>query len=79
MVRVQDLHVARDVDLTGFHFTLARRLQDHALRRVRNHVDGNLLEVQDNGGHVLADALNRREFVNDTINLDAGNRRTLQR
>jgi hypothetical protein len=37
------------------------------------------LEVEDDVGHVLAYALQRRELVGDALDLDGGHRRSLER
>jgi hypothetical protein len=49
------------------------------LRPFDFHADRHALEVQDDVGHVLADARHRRELVQDVVDLDAGDRRALQR
>ncbi len=79
MVGVQDLHIAGGIDLASGHFARAGGLQHHALGAVGDHVDGDLLQVQDDIGHILAHARNGRELVDHTVNLHAGDRSPLQR
>ena len=45
-------------------------LQRHALGRVRDHADGDALEVEHDVGDVFADARDGREFVHHAVDLD---------
>mmetsp|Transcript_10721 Transcript_10721/g.27853 ORF Transcript_10721/g.27853 Transcript_10721/m.27853 type:complete len:390 (-) Transcript_10721:870-2039(-) len=77
-IRVQDLGVTGGFDLAGFDFARTFRLQHHALWRVALHEDRNLLQVQHDRRDVFANTLDRREFVNDIVDLNADDRSTLQ-
>jgi hypothetical protein len=78
-VLVEDLNVVADLDLTGAHLARAGRLQRDALRAIAVHADGKRLDVQDDVGHVLTDARDRRELVENALDLDRGHRRALER
>src|SRR3712207_5727925 len=65
--------VGGDVAGAGDH---QRRLD---LGRVRVHAADDALEVEDDVGHVLLDALDRRELVRDALDPDARHRRPGQR
>ena len=63
---------ARDVAGAG----LAQR---HALRALALHLERDRLDVEDDVGHVLAHARDRRELVQHAVDLDRGDRGALQR
>src|SRR3954447_17935727 len=79
-VRVEDLDARREVDVLGRDVAGAgadeRRLD---LGRIRVHAAHDALEVEDDVGHVLLDALDRRELVGDALYPDAGHGRTGER
>jgi hypothetical protein len=54
-------------------------LQLHALGRVAVHPQAQRLQVQDDVGHVLAHAGDRRELVQHALDLDRGDRGALER
>ena len=66
-------------DVAGGHFAGAGLLQDHALRTLALHPDRDVLDVEDDVGHVLAHAGDRREFMQHAVDMDRGDRRALQR
>ena len=79
-LRVEDLDARGQVDVARRHVAGAgdhqRRLD---LRRVGVHAADDLLEVQDDVGDVLLDAVDRRELVGDALDADARDRRAGQR
>ena len=79
VVRVQHLDVRRDVDLAGGYGTGARGAQGHALGAFSVHAQRQLLDVQHDVDDVFPHAFQRREFVNDAVDLDRGHGRALQR
>ena len=74
-VRVEDLDARRQVDVARGDLPRPghdeRRLD---LGRVRVHAAHDALEVEDDVGHVLGDALDRRELVRDPFDPDGGHR-----
>src|SRR3954451_12286807 len=79
-VRVEDLDARREVDVLGRDVAGAgddeRRLD---LGGIRVHAAHDALEVEDDVGHVLLDALDRRELVGDALDPHAGHGRTRKR
>src|SRR4051794_36275432 len=79
-VGVEDLDARRQIDVLGRDLTGAgddeRRLD---LGGVGVHPADDALEVEDDVGHVLGDALDRRELVGDALDPDARHGRTGQR
>ena len=77
---VQDLDARGQVDVLGGDLAGAgghqRRLD---LVGVGVHPDDDVLEVQDDVGHVLLDPLDRRELVGDALDADAGDRGASER
>ena len=77
---VEDLDARGQVDVLGRDLTGAgddqRRLD---LGGVGVHAADDALEVQDDVGDVLLDALDRRELVRDALDADAGDGRAGQR
>ncbi len=71
-IGVEDLDAGRQVDVLGGDLTGPgddqRRLD---LARVGVHPADDALEVQDDVGHVLLDALNGRELVRDALDAHA--------
>ena len=78
-IGVHDLDVARRRDHTRGHIDRARRRQLEALGPLALHADRELFDVEDDVGHVLANARQRAELVEHVLDLDARHRRTLQR
>src|SRR3954470_7253742 len=77
---VQDLEVGRRLDVGGRHRALAPRRQPYLdLGRLAVEDADELLEVEDDVGHVLADAWERRELVGDALDLDGRYRGALER
>src|SRR3954469_22389182 len=79
-VGVEDLDARGQVDVLGRD--LARAGDDQRgldLGRVRVHAADDALEVQDDVGDILRDALDRRELVGDALDPDAGDGRAGQR
>ena len=54
-------------------------LHHHALRAVALHLDGDVLDVEDDVGHVLAHAGDRGELVQHAVDVHRLHRRALQR
>src|SRR3954471_1080595 len=79
-VRVEDLDARGQVDVARRDVAGAG---DHErgldLGGVRVHAADDALEVEDDVGHVLGDALDRRELVGDPLDADGGHRRTGER
>ena len=76
--RVQDLKVIALLDGAGRDFARANSFNADGLGAVAIDLGGNALEVQHDFSHVLAHALNNRELMHDTVDLDAGNCHTGQ-
>src|SRR6187399_807699 len=51
----------------------------HALGAIALHLDGDVLDVQHDIGHVLADARNRGELMQHAVDMDGLHRGALQR
>ena len=67
------------LDVAGGHRAGALLAQHHALRAVALHLDGDVLDVEDDVGDVLAHARDRGEFVQHAVDLHRGDGRALQR
>ena len=76
-LRIDD--IADGLDVAGGDHRRALLLDHHALRAIALHLDGDVLDVEHDVGHVLAHAGDRRELVQDAVDMDRGNRRALQR
>ena len=76
--RVQDLKVIALLDGAGRDFARANSFNADGLGAIAIDLGGNALEVQHDFSHVLAHALNNRELMHDTVDLDAGNCHTGQ-
>jgi hypothetical protein len=61
------------------HLARALGAQAHALRSLAVHAQGDRLHVEHDVGHVLAHTRDRGELVQDSVDLDAGHRRALER
>ncbi len=79
VVGVEDLDVADASDVAGRDDAGAGLAQRHALRALALHLDGDFLDVEDDVGHVLAHAGDRRELVQHAVDLHGGHGRALQR
>ena len=77
--RVEDLDVAGRLDVAGGDDAGAAALEDQALDALALHLDGDVLDVEDDVVDVLAHAGDRREFVQHAVDMDRGDRRALQR
>src|SRR4051812_8023943 len=74
-VRVEDLDTGRQVDVAGGDLPWAGHDEGGLhLGRVGVHPAHDALQVQDDVGHVLRDALDRRELVRDPFDPDRGHR-----
>src|SRR5438067_742553 len=79
-VLIQDLELGRRLDVRRLDDAGAALRDVHLdLRRVAVQEADEALEVEDDVGDVLADALERRELVRDPLDLDRGDRGALQR
>ena len=67
------------LDQLGGHLARALGLEAHPLRPVAMHAKGQLLDVEDDIGHILQHAGDRRELMQHALDLHRGHRRTLQR
>ncbi len=71
MVGVQDLDVADRLDVTGGNDARTLLADNHALGIVAVHLDGDFLDVQDDVGDIFANARDRRELVQNAVDLDS--------
>src|SRR5882672_1093703 len=78
-VGVDDLDARLGRDRAGLHDALLGGLDPEHLLAGLGQLDDQLLEVQHDVGHVLHDALDRRELVGDALDLDGGDRGALDR
>jgi len=78
-VRVEDLDIGDGRDRARAQFAGALALQHETLLAIGVKLERQLLDVQDDIRHVLADTRDRRELVQDAIDLDRGDRTALQR
>ena len=69
MVGIEDLDIADSLNVTGRHGTRTLLAHNHALGTVALHLDGDFLDVQHDVGHILADARDRREFMQNAVDL----------
>ena len=76
-LRIYD--VADGLDVAGGDRARALLLHHHALRAFALHLDGDVLDVEDDVGHVLAHAGDRGELVQHAVDLHRLHRRALQR
>ena len=53
--------------------------ENHALGAVARHLERDVLDIEHDIRHILAHAGDRRKFMQDTVDMDRGNRRALQR
>src|SRR3989440_7578146 len=79
-VRVQDLEVGRSLDVAGRDRAGARLGDVHLdLGRLAVQAADQVLQVEDDVGHVLAHARKRGELVRDPLDLHRGDRGALER
>ena len=76
-MRIDDVADGRDV--ARGHDAGTVLLHHHALGAFALHLDGDVLDVEDDVGHVLAHARDRREFVQHAVDMHRLHRRALQR
>jgi hypothetical protein len=76
---VHDLNVTRNRNVTSLDGCRTGCRKLHALRAFAFHLEGNLLDVEDDVGDIFANAGKRREFVQDVFDLDRRDRGALQR
>ena len=74
-VRVEDLDARWEIDVARGDLTRPRHDERRLdLGRIRVHAAHDALEVEDDVGHVLGDALDRRELVRNPLDPDRGHR-----
>ena len=78
-IGVHDLDIADDADVACLDHGRAGGGKLQTLWPVAFHPQRNLLDVEDDIGHVLTHASERRKFVQDVLDLDRGDRRALER
>ncbi len=78
-VRVHHFDIAHDADVAGLHHGRAGGGKLKPLGTFAFHLQRDLLDVEDDVGHVFAHAGQRREFMQDVLDLDRGDRRALKR
>ena len=76
---IEDHDVADGLDVAGRDDGRARLLHHHALGPVALHLDGDVLDVEHDVGHVLAHAGDRGEFVQHAVDVHRLHARALQR
>ena len=76
---VHDVDIMAGLDRAGTDFAGSAGAQPHALGAIAIHPQIDGLDVEDDVGHVLEYAGERREFVQYALDLHRGDRRTLQR
>src|SRR3546814_3272794 len=69
---VQHLDVARRADLASRHFARPGGRKLKPLGEIALYAQRNLLHVEDDVGHILPDAGERRKFVKHALDLDRG-------
>ena len=78
-IGVQYLDIVAGLDDASSHLARPFGLHRHPLGPLTVHTQCKTLEVQHDVGHVFSDTLNRREFVQDTIDLNGCNGGSVQR
>src|ERR1700694_4264986 len=78
-VRIEDADVADRLDVPGRDLARPLFLHHHALGAVALHLDGDVLDVEHDVGHVLVHAADRREFVQHAVDMHRLHRGALQR
>src|SRR5208283_3950412 len=77
-IRIEDRNIAGGSDIGGGDLAGTLFLENHALGAFARHLERDVLDIEHNIRHVLAYARDRREFMQDTVDMDRGNRRALQ-
>ena len=72
VIRVKDLDIADSLNVASRNDAWAFLADDHALRALAFHADGDFLDVQNDIRNVFADARDRREFMQNAIDLNGG-------
>src|SRR5690606_38444998 len=72
VIRIEDLDVANGLDVTSRHNTRPLLAHDHALRALAFHADGDFLDVEDDVGDVFTNTVDRRELVENAVDLNCG-------
>ena len=78
-IGVHHFDVARNRDVAGLDFAGAGCGKLEALRPLALHAQRDLLHVEDDISHVLANTRQRREFMKHVLDLDRGDGSTLKR
>ena len=78
-IGVEDLHVVDDLNVARQNRAGTGLLQDHALGAIALHLDPDVLDVEDDVGHILAHAGDRGELMEHAVDLDGGDGRALKR
>ena len=79
MVGIEDLDVGAGLDVAGLGHARAFLLQHHALHALGMLAERDLLDVEDDVGHVLAHAGDRGELVQHAVDMHRGDGRALKR
>ncbi len=78
-ILVHDLDIAGHRNIAGLHFGRAGRGKLQPLGAFAFHLERDLLDVEDDVGDIFAHAGQRREFVQDILDLDRGDSGALER
>ena len=78
-VRVEDLDVVDGGDVAGGDLARPRLLQNHPLRAVALHLDGDVLDIEHEIRDVLADTGDRGKLMQHAIDMHGDDRGALQR
>src|SRR3989304_8058042 len=76
-LRVQNLHLGVHLDVLRLDLAFAGGLEINGLGAGCMQLKGHLFQIQNNAGGILQGARNRRELVQHPLDLDRGNRRSL--
>ena len=77
-IRVENLNVAAAFNVSGSNFTRTRCINTDGARLAVLHTDAELFERQHDARHIIPHTGNRGELVENTIDLDGGDRRSVQ-
>ena len=78
-VRVKDLDVGITDDVGSRYLFFSLNIDADDSRLVARHLEAELFEVEDDVRHIIPDARNRGELVENAIDSDGGNRSTFER
>ena len=78
-IGIEDHDIADGLDVAGGHDRRALLLEHHPLRAFALHLDGDVLDVEDDVGDVLAHARDRGELVQHAVDVHRLHARALQR